>query len=130
MESRRRAYEFDDGQNALIGALASRMRWVAIFMMVFALIAIVGGFSKLHEGGASWFGEGILVLIVAVWTLRAAGSFREIVRTKGSDVAYLMTALGELKKLYTLQFWVILIVLATTVSFLLLMAVQALTAVS
>jgi hypothetical protein len=51
-------------------------------------------------------------VIIGIWTKRAAVSFQRVVTTEGSDVTNLMAALGELKKLYTLQYWLILLVIA------------------
>jgi hypothetical protein len=130
MEEETRSYEFDEGQNELIGALANRMSWVANFMILLAAIAIVGGFATLRDEGAGSIGQGIIVLILAVWTRKAAQSFHGIVRTEGSDVTNLMAALGELKKLYTLQYWLIIVAIAIVVLFLVLMLIGSVTAVS
>jgi hypothetical protein len=108
-------YEFDSGQNALIGLLAKRMKWVAWFMFAFAGIAGIAGVMTLNAGGASAIVQAVLMLIIAVWTRRAAIAFEMIVQTEGSDITNLMGALGELKKLYTLQYWVIIIAIVFVV---------------
>jgi hypothetical protein len=54
---------------------------------------------------------GILYLAMGTWTTSGAAAFRRIVDTQGSDVSHLMEATTNLRKLYTLQFWVILIAL-------------------
>ena len=102
-------YEFDSGQNELIGMLAKRMKWVARFMMLFSAIAAVVGFATLQDDGVSAIIQAALMLIIAIWTRKAAVAFEGIVQTEGSDITNLMDALGELKKLYTLQYWVIII---------------------
>lgn len=102
-------YEFDSGQNELIGTLAKRMKWVAWFMMFFAAVAAIVGVTTWADDGVSAIVQAVLMLVVAVWTRKAAAAFDGIVRTEGSDIANLMDALGELKKLYTLQYWVIIV---------------------
>jgi hypothetical protein len=44
-----------------------------------------------------------------VWTRSAGGSFKEIVRTTGSDISQLMETLSSLNKLYSLLYALILI---------------------
>jgi len=102
-------YEFDSGQNELISLLAKRMKWVAWFMIVFAVVAAIMGVVTIGGDGISSIIQAVLMLIIAVWTRKAALAFEGIVQTEGSDMTNLMDALGELKKLYTLQYWVIII---------------------
>ena len=101
------AYEFDTRQNELVGTLAKRMRWVAYFLLVAGALVGVAGMGTLAEGGILGIIQAGFMIIIGVWTKRAAAAFDGIVQTEGSDIANLMVALGELRKLYTLQFWVI-----------------------
>jgi uncharacterized membrane protein len=55
--------------------------------------------------------SGIIILLIGFWTYTAASSFNRIVKTQGNDIENLMNALKELRKLYTLQFWLFIIVL-------------------
>jgi hypothetical protein len=50
-----------------------------------------------------------LFYFTARWTTHAAGSFKYIVNTAGNDIRNLMTALGDLLKLYRLQKLVIIV---------------------
>jgi hypothetical protein len=109
MEGEARHYEFDAAQNELIGLLAKRMTWVGRFMIVFSIFAVIGGIAKIREDGLGVIIQAGLILVLALWTLRAASSFNGIVTTAGSDISNLMAALGELKKLYTLQYWVVVV---------------------
>jgi len=52
---------------------------------------------------------GIVSLILGIWTLNAASSFRRIAATEGGDIRQLMNATVNLKKLYRLQVIVLLI---------------------
>jgi disulfide bond formation protein DsbB len=101
------AYEFDARQNELVGTLATRMRWVAYFLLVAGALVGVAGMGSLAEGGILGIIQAGFMIIIGVWTKRAAAAFDGIVQTEGSDIPNLMAALGELKKLYTMQFWVV-----------------------
>jgi hypothetical protein len=59
--------------------------------------------------------SGAVYLAIGLWTRKAAASFSEIVDTEGSDVDHLMGALGQLLKLYRLQYWMIMIILVVAV---------------
>ncbi len=101
------AYEFDARQNELVGELAKRMLWVAYFLLLAgALVGVVGMGTLTERGIFSLIQAGFMILI-GVWTKRAAAAFDGIVQTAGSDIPNLMAARGELKKLYTMQFWVV-----------------------
>lgn len=112
MEAGPPRYEFDAGQNELIAVLAERMKWVAWFMIGLSIILMIGALVSPSEGTAGLIIQATLTFIVAVWTRRAAAAFDGIVKTEGSDIANLMDALGQLKKLYTLQYWVMLLAIA------------------
>jgi hypothetical protein len=53
--------------------------------------------------------NGLLYLLLGVWTRSAGGSFKKIVRTTGSDIGHLMDALSALNKMYALLYALILI---------------------
>src|SRR5207247_1780886 len=46
--------------------------------------------------------NGLIYLLIGVWTRSAAGSFKKIVETHGSDISHLMEALSSLTKMYSL----------------------------
>jgi hypothetical protein len=52
---------------------------------------------------------GLFYLLLGIWTRSAAGSFRQIVTTKGSDIAHLMNALSSLYSMYNL-IWTLLVI--------------------
>jgi len=102
-------YEFTPAQNETISTLASRMRWVGIFLIAIGVAAGAIGLLSLGEGGIALVTliQAVIYILIGVWTTSAAGSFALIVETRGSDVTNLMNGLDALKKLYTLQFWLI-----------------------
>jgi hypothetical protein len=121
-------YEFDATQNQVIDKLAGRMSFVAIFFLIFGGLGVMSlfqfavGFAAIpngpeteqfHKMVAPFMavqGLQIAVLIaVGVWTSTAATSFKKIVRTQGSDVSHLMSALNNLSKTYLI--WKVLILI-------------------
>ena len=104
-------YEFTDSQNQIISQLASKMGWVAMFgLVVGVMIAVLGLFSLGGDGqGLVFLVQSVFVITIALWTRRAALGFRQVVETTGSDISNVMSALGELKKLYTLHYWLIIV---------------------
>lgn len=103
------AYEFSESQNGLIKDLSQKMKFVAYFSIVLGVLAAIGGLFLLARGGLGNLIQGAVAVIVGLWTLNAAKAFQRIVDTQGSDVENLMGALGELRKLYTLQYWALII---------------------
>jgi len=110
-----RNYEFDSNQNELIAVLAKRMTWVGRFMIAFSVLAIIGGAATFADDGLNAIIQGVFIIVLAVWTLRAASAFSSITTTEGSDISNLMTALGELRKLYTLQYWLIIVAIVLVI---------------
>src|SRR5262249_57086555 len=53
--------------------------------------------------------NGLLYLLIGMWTRGAARSFQKIVDTTGRDIRHLMDALSELNKMYTLIYTLIFI---------------------
>ena len=108
-------YEFTEEQNDLIKVLGSRMRTVALTNIVVAVIYVTTYllfFMKQPYALVLYAPLVLLFLFVGIWTNSSASWFRKIVVTQGNDVSHLMHALNSLSKLYSLQFWA-MIVLAT-----------------
>ena len=117
-------YEFTDSQNQTVGQLASRMKWVGVFFvalgLAFGLLGVAGLVAT--EGAIDLIIKPMTLVMIAVifflsgiWTINAAKSFALIVQTTGSDILNLMNALGTLRKLYYMQFWLIIISLVALV---------------
>lgn len=102
-------YEFDSGQNELLRTLGRRMKWVARFMIAFSVVLAIGGIASLGDDAVGPIAQAVLTFVLALWTRRAAAAFEDMVETEGSDISSLMYALLQLKKLYTLQYWVMLL---------------------
>jgi hypothetical protein len=113
-------YEFSSSQNELIGDLAKKMNFVAILLIVIGVLGIVVGVVNLFTALAASektvivlnnLIQGFFSLLIGTWTRNAAKAFKQIVTTAGTDIENLMLALGELRKLYTLQYWLVIIAL-------------------
>jgi hypothetical protein len=104
-------YEFSSSQNELIKQLAEKMRFVAYFLIGVGVLVAISGVFTLTRGGFANTISGVVQVIVGIWTNKAASSFKLIVNTQGNDIENLMGALGELRKLYTLQYWLLIVTL-------------------
>ncbi|MCB1190003.1 MAG: hypothetical protein H7A23_12730 [Leptospiraceae bacterium] len=99
-------YEFNEKENLIFSDLAHKMRYVGVFGIILGFYNIVLTISDVTN-----FFFGITYIFLGAWTIRAAKSFQLVVDTQGNDIQYLMDALKELKKLFTLQFYLYPIVL-------------------
>ena len=104
-------YEFSSSQNELIKQLAEKMRFVAYFLIGVGVLIAISGLFTLLRGGIGNIINGVVQIILGVWTNKAASSFQLMVNTQGNDIENLMGALGELRKLYTLQYWLLILTL-------------------
>ena len=104
-------YEFNNTQNQLIRELSEKMRFVSYFLIGLGILVALGGLVQISKGGLGNIVQGIVQIFIGVWTNKAASAFKQIVDTQGSDMENLMGALGELRKLYTLQYWLYIVAL-------------------
>ncbi len=106
------AYGFGAAQNETIRVLASRMKFVGIFYMLIGsflgLVAVIFLFI-VPAFGVLYMLFAAAELLIGIWTNNAASSFRLIVDTRGSDIDHLMGAIESLRKLYNLQFWLLIV---------------------
>ena len=111
-------YEFSDVENILLGDLASNMSFVGIFNVIGGiLLMLLGVVAMLAAGPIAlvYIVQGVVNFLVGIWTRSSAAGFRRIVDTQGNDVANLMTALGDLKRIYALQKIVIIVTMVVVV---------------
>ena len=105
-------YEFDAEQNELIADLARKMLGVGTFLFLIGALALLGavasGLGSRLDAAVVLVFAAAFFLAVASWTTAAAKSFRKIVETEGSDIPHTMAALAQLRRFYTLHFWLIL----------------------
>lgn len=108
-------YEFSSSQNELIKQLADKMRFVGYFLIGVGVLTVIGGLLALRNSGVGSIISGVVQVIIGVWTSKAASAFKLIVETQGNDIENLMGALGELRKLYALQYWALIIAIVFAV---------------
>lgn len=104
-------YEFTIAQNESIRVLSRRMRFVGIFSVIASVLMGIAGLVALFI--APLIGVLYLILLtpqllIGIWTINAAQSFRLVVDTKGRAIPHLIGALTALRKLYTLMFWLLI----------------------
>ena len=112
-------YEFTAEQNHLIADLAKKMLCLGIFLLLTGALALAGCCASAWSSRA----DAAVVLVLAAafflaigsWTVAASGSFRRIVETEGHDIPHTMAALAQLRRFYTLHFWLIIVYLALIV---------------
>ena len=112
-------YEFTSEQNELIADLARKMLGVGAFMFVASALALIGAASS---ASAARYDLAIALAFVtaffaatAVWTVLAGRSFRRIVETEGHDIPHTMAAFAQLRRFYTLHFWLFVVYLVLIV---------------
>jgi hypothetical protein len=110
----RARYELTKAQEVVIGDLAGKMRFVGIFLIVLATLALVQViFVALRLRVFDWGGglNFVIYSLLGFWTLQASGGFTAVVETVGWDVPHLMDALSGLRRMYSLIYWILIMAL-------------------
>jgi hypothetical protein len=105
-------YEFTFAQDEVIRSLAGKMKFVGVFYVLASAIVGLAGLASLFFAPVIGVIYMVLLtpeLLIGIWTINAANSFRLIVDTRGHDIPHLMHALTSLRKLYNLIFWLLII---------------------
>ena len=109
-------YEFDASQNELFKDISKKMSLVGTLSLIGGILSLVMGIfvtivwlfiqkDNVHiRNGINGIIQGGFLLLIGNWTSKAAQGFLRIVKTTDNDIENLMGALGELRKLYTLQY--------------------------
>jgi len=118
-------FEFNAEQNALMGDLGAKMQFVGTFAIVIGVLGLIGGVLVLNTRA---FNPGALILslldiAVGAWIRSAGGAFREVVQTRGADITHLMDALGDLRRVAALFYWIGILTIALLVISLILLAI-------
>jgi hypothetical protein len=104
-------YEFTSEQDSLFSGLASAMSFVGTASVVLGLFTFLGVLNGEPLKIIGAIVQGVLSVIVGIWLRGASKSIKAIATTEGSDISNLMTAMAELKKVYSLQRVLILVAL-------------------
>ncbi|WP_013323712.1 hypothetical protein [Gloeothece verrucosa] len=108
------SYEFNTTEEKLIGDLAGKMKFVSYFFMAVGVVQAFAGILHLTSATLdppSIIISGLINLAIGIWTYKAASSFSLVAKTRGHDLENLMDALKQLKKLYSLQYWLLIVAL-------------------
>ncbi len=111
--------EFDADQNAVFRTLGRKMRFVGMFAIVLGVLALLGGvFGMMQLRDSRDFSLacfGIMQLLIGAWTRAAGAEFQRVAETHGADISHLMNALVDLRKLYTFQYWLAILMIVLVV---------------
>jgi hypothetical protein len=97
-------FEFSEDNKEDLAALAASMSFVGVCVMLlglmsgtFALAAGYGGFAAV---GAALVAGAAVCMPLGWWAMSAGRSLSALVRTRGRDVAHLMDAVAQLRRLF------------------------------
>lgn len=106
------SHKFSLAEQDIIYYLSHRMKYVGIFNLVSVGILGLSGLFMLFVKpliGIIYLLCVIPGVLMGIWTIDAADSFRTMINVSGAEIIDLMSALDSLRKLYNLQFWIIII---------------------
>lgn len=115
------SYEFNTSQNDIFQDLAKKMNFFGLLLLISGVISLLIGilvtfnlFSIQIEdiflsSGINGILEGVFLLLIGIWTRKAAVGFSRIFKTTNNDIENLMNAMSELRKLYTLKYFLAII---------------------
>jgi hypothetical protein len=107
-------YEFTPEQERVVSRLGNSLRWTALPLISLGLLVLIdllmyaiwiwrrGQYENLQLAAIPLFLLGIAIMFVGIgaWVGRAGTSFRRIAETSGDDMHHLMSALGNLDKVW------------------------------
>ena len=105
-------YEFGEAENLILSGLASRMRFVGLFIVGIGLFVFAYGVILMVEVG--YIFAGLLDFVIGIWTFGAGTEFKKIAQTPNKDTELLMRGLENLLRLYTLVYWLCLLAVLFT----------------
>ena len=105
--TKKKAYEFDEQANVTFRGLSGSMKAVAVLQLVAGVLLVAAAALELragHLGTAGMFAvQALLNAIVSYWLMGSSRHFGAVAETRGKDIAHLMSALGELRKMFRLH---------------------------
>lgn len=96
-------YEFNQNENVVINRLAGRLTAAGVMQIIFGAISLIGNFVVNIGSGVIGIPTSIALIVIGALFIGAAGSFRQITRTQGNDLAHLMGALDKLSSAALIQ---------------------------
>jgi hypothetical protein len=115
-QSEGREFEFSDAQKESFGALAGSVIFLGVCALLLSGVSLLGSLGAFVEGYPSFAGGAVVAAMVygctAVWMLSAGRSLSAMLRTRGRDIALLMEAITQLRRLFGLALGLMLLVVA------------------
>lgn len=97
-------YEFSEEHKEGFAALAASMSFVGVCVMLLGLMSATFGLAAVYGGyaavGAGLVAGALVCLPLGWWSTSAGRSLSALVRTRGRDVAHLMAAVVQLRRLF------------------------------
>jgi hypothetical protein len=109
-------FEFSDAQKESFGALAGSVIFLGVCALLMSGVSLLGSLGALAEGYPSVAAGAVVGAVVygftAVSMLSAGRSLSAMLRTRGRDVALLMEAVTQLRRIFGLAVGMMLLVVA------------------
>jgi len=105
-ETSQSEYEFSPAHNTVMSEFSSAIVMVSIGTILLGSITILLGLGHVTRG--TWqplfeVGGGVVGLAIGFWLMNGAHALDLVVKTEGSDVTHLMSALAQLRRIFRLQ---------------------------
>ena len=97
-------YEFTDDENAVFQSLSLRMNIAGVLMVLFGIGMLMYGplMYALSLTMLLLVINGLILGGIGFLTFQSSKRFRKIIETQGHDILYLMEAMEDQKRVYTL----------------------------
>lgn len=99
-------FEFTSAQEKLIRDLARKMRFVGLAFLVIGIATPIVEFAAVRSVRLDL--AFLVYILIGIWTFSAGNAFMKVVETHGRDITHVMDALGALKSMYGLIFWLLI----------------------
>ena len=126
--SERAEYEFNQEENEVLARLAFTMKWTGVMVLIYTVLSAVHViivyaqvrllfaslpfmFKFMVFSLAAQLVVSVGYFLVGIWTNRGGDAFRRVVDTKGNDLTHLMVALEQLRRVYSLIYWYLVVCL-------------------
>lgn len=98
------AYEFNDTENQVIDKAAGRAKLWGIISTTIGALQVLGSCGTFAQPSlGAWLPSGIVAIIVGVTFIGVGNSLKNVVQTRGNDVAHMMQALQKMSSAFTVQ---------------------------
>lgn len=104
-------YEFSEGENEHFAALGWSMRYAGLgwFLTCLVLVLLLVESLETLQGASGLFSilstafAALFLIMMGFSSLRASGYIFRLVRTEGHDISHLLSGLDHLRRLFSLQ---------------------------